>query len=191
MEFLLTLDRLLFLRINHLPHSPLTDWIALFFSGAGSSGIIWLLIGGYLFFREERREHRFFLPMGIALGACFVLVEGLIKYVVARPRPDAGDGALIVGWAQWYSFPSSHAAISWAMAFIMSKFEPRGAYIWYALAGLISLSRIYLGVHFPLDVIIGGIIGWGIGSLSYRYFFQPGVIAEKRKSKKVRKSITS
>lgn len=187
MEFLLTLDRLLFLRINHLPHSPLTDWIALFFSGAGSSGVVWLLIGGYLFFREERREHRFFLPMGIALGACFVLVEGLIKYVVARPRPDITDGAIVVGWAAGYSFPSSHAAISWAMAVIMSRYEPRARAIWYMLAGFISLSRIYLGVHFPFDVLAGGIIGWGIGSVTYTHFLSAHMPPAKGKRRKYKK----
>jgi len=189
MESLLNFDRLLFLRINHLPHTPITDGIAQFFSGAGSVGIIWLVIGGYLFVREERRDRRFFMPIAATLIACLIFVEGLIKYFVARPRPDLADGARIIGWAQWFSFPSSHAAISWGLAVIMGRYEPRGWILWYTLAGLISLSRIYLGVHFPLDVLVGSIIGGGIGWIAYGYFASHRQPA-KKKTKKAGRSIT-
>lgn len=185
MEFLLTLDRLLFLRINHLPHTPVPVWIAQFFSVAGSAGVIWLVIGGYLFIRDKRKDHGFFVPIGATLIACLIFVEGLVKYIVARPRPDIADGARIIGWAHWFSFPSSHAAISWAMAYIMCRYEPRGRIIWFVLAGLISFSRIYLGVHFPLDVLAGSIIGWGIGRVSYAYF-SPRRQIIKRKQRKSR-----
>ncbi len=166
MDSLLSIDRSVFLSINLLPHTAVTDWLALFFSGAGTAGFIWICIAVVLFFNEEKKNHRFFLPIALALGASWLLVERMLKYAVARPRPHVLDGALIVGSASGFSFPSSHAAVSWAMAVVMTRYEPRLRCVWYLLAAVISFTRIYLGVHYPLDVIAGAAIGWGIGSIA-------------------------
>lgn len=166
MRSLLFLDHQVFLFINHLPHWWFTDWFALFLSGVGSAGIIWICIGLYFFLREEKKDHRFFIPIVFSLVSCSLLVEGMLKFFFHRLRPNSMDGAYIVGSATWFSFPSSHAAISWAMAVIFSHYEPRARTLWYALALFISLSRVYLGVHYPLDILVGSVIGWGIGSLA-------------------------
>lgn len=169
MDSLLAIDRFVFLSINHLPHTALTDWLAQFFSGAGTAGFIWVCIAVALFVNEEKKNHRFFLPIALALGASWLLVEQMLKYAVARPRPHVLDGALIISSASGFSFPSSHAAISWAMAVVMSRYEPRLRWVWYLLACVISFTRVYLGVHYPLDVIAGSVIGWGIGSMALRW----------------------
>ncbi len=169
MEILLATDRAFFIAVNHLPHTPLSDWLALFFSGVGASGFIWIGIGLFLFLREEGRDHRFFVPILVVISSCWLLVEGALKLLVARPRPGVTDGALIIGSAGWFSFPSSHAATSWAMAVVLARYEPRLRWIFYLLASLISFTRIYLGVHFPLDVIVGALIGVGIGKIALAF----------------------
>jgi undecaprenyl-diphosphatase len=166
METLLSFDRHLFLFINHLPHTTLLDDIAKFFSGIGSGGAIWLLVALYLFFREERRDHWFFLPVILATTISLWLSEIVLKGMFARPRPNAEMGAFIVYAADNYSFPSSHATLAFALAYVLVKEESKFIYWLYGLAFAISFSRMYLGVHFPFDVTAGALLGHGIGSLS-------------------------
>jgi len=54
------------------------------------------------------------------------------------------------------------------MAVVLSHKEPKWKWVFFALAILISFSRIYLGKHYPLDVIAGGVLGWIIGKVSLR-----------------------
>lgn len=154
MNVFLSLDQQLFLLINHLPHNEFFDMVALFVSGVGTAGIIWLLFGAWLFFREEKRDHFFIAKLGSIGIATWVLVEKILKPLIARPRPIPIPGD--------FAFPSGHAAIAWAMAVLLSQKEPRFRWVFYLLAAAISFSRIYLGKHFPLDVVAGGVLGWGI-----------------------------
>ncbi len=168
MSAILHVDRQLFLFINHAPHILITDEIAKFFSLIGSAGLVWFVIGALLFLREEQKHHLFFAPIIGAGVASYILVEFLIKPLVARVRPTVEMGAIIVGSLKTdYSFPSGHATIAFAMAVVLSRYEPRWRWGLYALAVFIAFSRVYLGVHYPLDVIGGALLGWGIGRLSY------------------------
>lgn len=167
MEILLALDRQLFSIINGTFHAPVLDAIAVMFSGVGRAGIIWFIIAIVLFIQEEKKDHWFFAPFLFAGGLSYFVSELLLKPLVGRIRPSLDMGASIVGnQSTDPSFPSGHATIAFAMAVVLSRKEPKWKWIFYSLAVLISLSRIYLGVHYPLDVIAGGIIGLVIGSLS-------------------------
>ncbi len=171
MQPLLALDQQLFLIFNHLPHIFFTDWLALFLSGVGFGGLIWIGIGVWLFMREEKKNHRFFVPIFLTLGISWIGVELFLKYLVARPRPTEALGAIIVGsGASWFSFPSSHATAAFAMAALLSQYEPRWRIGLYILATLISFSRIYLGVHYPFDVLAGAIIGSCLGLMIGLWF---------------------
>jgi undecaprenyl-diphosphatase len=159
-----TIDSRLFLLVNHLPHTAFSNALALFLSGIGSYGFIWFVIAIALFLREEKKDHRFFLPIITTLLATWVLVEYILKNIVARIRPtDAIDAWVFVTNLTDYSFPSSHSAIAWAMAAVLSRYEPRIRWVFYTLASLIALSRVYLGVHFPLDIVGGAFFGYCIG----------------------------
>jgi len=157
------MDEALFLAINHLPHTVIIDALAQFLSGIGQWGAIWFIIAIILFFREEKRDHWFFLPSLLATGLGTLVSEVFLKWIVRRPRPTVTIGAIIRTFPGNYSFPSTHATIAWAMAFVLSREEPRLRWLFYLLAILISLSRIYLGVHYPSDVLGGAILGLGIG----------------------------
>ena len=127
---------------------------------------MWFALGVILFIREEKRDHRFFVPILLTVGASWILVEKIIKPLVARSRPALELGAIIIGDGRTdFSFPSSHATIAWAFVVVLANKEPRWRWLFFTLATLISFSRIYLGKHYPLDVLAGGLIGWGIGQV--------------------------
>lgn len=168
MDLLLALDRQLFIFINHLPHLAVSDTVALAISGVGTAGIIWFIITILLFLREEKKDHWFFLPFIFTGGTSWTIVELFLKPLIARARPNEIMGAIIVGsGSDGFSFPSGHATIAFAMAVVLSHKEPKWKWVFYTLAVLISLSRIYLGVHYPLDVVFGAFLGWGIGRIVY------------------------
>lgn len=167
-QFLL-FDRFLFLLINNLPHVFVADLIAEFLSGFGEWGLIWIVLAILLFIREERRNHSFFFPVLIAGFSAWMVSENIIKFFVSRPRPSIDMGAIIIGGGAYgYSFPSTHTTIAFALATVLSSIEPKARTWFYVLAIFIGLSRIYLGVHFPLDVFVGAFIGYVIGLFSTR-----------------------
>ena len=90
-------------------------------------------------------------------GGSWFIVEVILKPLFARPRPDASAG---------FSFPSGHATIAFAMATVLSKKEPKWRFALFLLAIAIAFSRIYLGKHYPLDVLAGAFLGIIIGWLS-------------------------
>lgn len=165
-DTILALDHELFLLINHLPHTYLFNELTRFFSGIGSWGAIWIVIAVLLFFREEKRDHWFFLPVIFATTIGAILSEFILKWFVGRVRPTPDMGAIVVQGAGNFSFPSTHATLAFALAYVLSYKEPRYKNWFYILASLIALSRIYLGVHYPLDVVFGSLIGLGVGALS-------------------------
>lgn len=174
MNVFLSLDGELFLFINHLPHTALFDRLALILSGVGTAGLVWFLLGFLIVFREERKDHGFFVPLLSIGAASWFIVEMILKPLVSRARPAAEMGALIVGNPHAdYSFPSGHATIAFAMALLLSRKEPRAGGLFYLLAILISFSRTYLGLHYPSDVIAGSLLGTLVSWLILRLLPRP------------------
>ena len=89
------------------------------------------------------------------------LVTALLKYAVQRDRPPAVvlDPKPLMEVPTTSSFPSGHASTSFACAYVISRLAPRLTVFVYVLAALIGFSRIYVGVHYPLDVLAGAVLG--------------------------------
>ncbi len=186
---LISLDETLLLIINRLPHPGIVDLFFLFFSFYPL--VIWLLIGVMVVVVEERRDKLFIIRLLVALLLAGALASGLIKPIVKRPRPDISlpESVIIVSekpaaipWNNDFAFPSGHAAIAFAGAYIVTREETLSSHskkhspkkrrlmkwLFLSIAYLTAFSRIYLGKHYPLDVLFGGLIGWGMGWFSWR-----------------------
>ena len=189
MDALLSLDTSVFLFINHLPHFFFADIVAKFLSGIGEWGAVWFVIAVLLFIREEKKHHLFFLPFMLSGCISVFVSEVIVKWIVARPRPFIEMGAIILENPNNYSFPSTHATLAWAMALVLASHEMRFRYLFYLLAICISLSRIFLGVDYPLDFIGGSILGIMIGwlSLMLNNYVQANLIHSlPKRSRKIR-----
>lgn len=84
-------------------------------------------------------------------------LAAIVKTLVGEKRPDDPDPLIVIPHS--HSFPSGHTATAFAGATVLSWLEPRAAPAFYVLAAAIAYSRLYVGVHFPLDVVGGLAIG--------------------------------
>lgn len=93
-----------------------------------------------------------------------------LKALIDRPRPTVryAEPKALVPVPHDASFPSGHAATSFAGATILSFSFPRLAPVFYLLAAAVAFSRVYVGVHYPLDVIGGAVLGTLV-ALGVRY----------------------
>ena len=153
------LDTSILLFIQDNLRSPLLNLIMIFFTKIGDIGFIWIVTGLVLFIKKSTRKGG--LVVLVCLLAAYVINDGGLKLIIARPRPYATiDGlSILVKPLSSYSFPSGHANSSFAAALALTVvFGKKGAYS-YILACFIALSRCYVGVHYPSDVIGGAIVG--------------------------------
>jgi undecaprenyl-diphosphatase len=123
----------------------------------GTDGAIWLALGAVIALTSRRWS---VLAWVAAADIAAQLATDLIKLGVSRHRPAVHT---LVTEPHRHSFPSGHAASSFACAVVLSAYASRRRVLLYALATLIAFSRAYVGVHYPLDVVAGAVLGVGLG----------------------------
>jgi undecaprenyl-diphosphatase len=101
-----------------------------------------------------------FLQVALADFAGQLISYGL-KQAIGRERPNAvyTTPAPLVHGPHGGSFPSGHATVSFACATMLAFYAPRAAPAFFLLAAAIAWSRVYVGVHYPLDVLGGAVLG--------------------------------
>ncbi len=160
-----TVDRRLYRMIHGLPHSTLSDRYVTTLSDLGE-GLGWVAAGIAVGWLGGARGRRAGLAMSVAALGTTYLVQRLIKPVFRRKRPHLGRDVVVVGIRTTdASFPSGHTAASFAAATATATFYPRVAPLVFALATGVGISRVHLGHHFPSDVVVGGLIGMGCGTV--------------------------
>jgi undecaprenyl-diphosphatase len=137
---------------------PVFTWL----SRIGGAGAVWLLIA--LVLAALWRRPWLFVAVGIADVIAQLAARGL-KEVTNLDRPPLRypDPPTLVPLPRDASFPSGHAASSFACAVVLSLVAPRLAPALLILAAAIAFSRVYVGVHWPFDVLAGAALGAVIG----------------------------
>jgi len=161
MELLLRLDTALFYFLNVRIANPVFDWLMPIITNqwfwALPILIIWL--GMLIFGNKRSRLAALLLILAVATSdpVCYRIIKPTVKRI--RPSHQFQDARLLVGKGGRYSFPSNHAANIAAAMTILSFFFRRYKYWFAGIVILVSFSRIYVGVHFPLDVLAGMLLG--------------------------------
>ena len=135
------------------------DTIFVALTHIGSFGIVWFALA-VIAALVLRRPVVF--PLVVTAYFAAAAVTDVLKAIVDRRRPV--DHPLVPHLTS-PSFPSGHAATSFACAATLAAFVPRsGQIVLYVLAAGVAYSRVYVGVHYPLDVLAGAVLGIGVAT---------------------------
>jgi undecaprenyl-diphosphatase len=176
MQPLVHLDERVFLAINGRG-GPALDTFFVIVTNLGRGVSLALLVLGAMALFDRRRLRLHVVAMVLSVGIGALAVEG-VKWVVDRDRPgrhfaaagDHGGVAVRMPAAKLLrrSFPSGHAQSAFGAATYVALLYPVLAVPVLVVAALIGVSRIYLGLHFPLDVLVGALCGVAFSVVGFR-----------------------
>lgn len=137
------------------------------FTGAshlGDFSLIWHLVGAARGVTSDKRTQQA-LVLSALLGAESLFVNQGVKRLFRRDRPTVnGDDRFDVRTPSTSSFPSGHASSAFFAATILSTWGGRRhAPLWFGVAGLVAISRVFVRIHHASDVIGGALLGCGLG----------------------------
>ena len=176
MQPLLNFDAAIFFFINHTLANPVCDFIFIHIT----NGAFWIIPGAIaaaIFIKFEKKKALVVIGlMLITVGISDPVCNRIIKPLVNRSRPcnpltPEKGGRFLLGLKTSRSFPSSHAMNMFAQAMLLSLFYRKKTMYFFLFAATIGFSRIYVGAHYPFDVVSGAIFGLCVGGFIYGGFF--------------------
>ncbi len=180
--WLTSVDRALFFFINDSLANPVTDIFMPFVTADLNLRILYAACLIMILWKGDRRLRLAVIFSLITVALCDQLVSTLLKPLLARPRPcHEMEVRLLVGCGAGFSMPSSHAANLFGQAFFFRKVAPFSAKYLIPLAIIVALSRVFVGVHYPADILVGAAIGTVVGwSVAIGFIkLLPGMMGKK------------
>ena len=158
------IDRAVFVVVNRTLQNPVFDCLMPALSNKWLGLLLVAVVVPWLSARYGRRA---WPAIGLAVLAVSLsdLGAGLIKQTVQRIRPChvVPTVHLLAGCTRSFAMPSNHAGNMFAVAAVTGILLPRWGWVVLPLAGGVAYSRVYLGVHYPADVLVGALWGAGLG----------------------------
>lgn len=169
---LLTLDGGLLLWMQEHLRGSVQDAVLGFYTTLGNAGLLFIALALLMLCWKRTRKAGFTALLALAVGA--ICTNLILKNLVCRPRPwlDVTGLTALVVENDPNSFPSGHTTAAFAFASALWRTAPRAWMKWAALAAavLMAFSRLYVGVHYPSDVLtgilVGAFAGWAAWKLS-------------------------
>ncbi len=154
-------DITLFRLINGQGHNYFLDWFMPFMTNLNNFTFVLVAMGFWILWRERKAGVIFLVFIGLTLAITDPFSSRLLKDWLGRVRPChvLEEVRLLTDCNTSYSFPSSHAVNIFAAAFFLSQPLKKLSPLFFGIAGIIGYSRVYIGIHYPLDVIGGAAIG--------------------------------
>ena len=161
MDFLLQLDTAVFYFINVGLQNSFFDWFMPFITERTHWFPVWAAAVIGLLWKGGKKGRTAVILIIPVIFLSDQLSAHVLKPLIARPRPCVAlpDVYMLVEIKRSFSFPSAHAANFFATATFFNYFYPRYRWWYFTAAFLVALSRVSIGVHYPLDIIAGGILG--------------------------------
>lgn len=174
MEQVIAVDQFLFELINGQSHNAVLDWLMPIWREKSTWIPLYIALAAFVGYKYRLQGLYLLLALALAVGLADTVSSKIIKPSVHRLRP-CNDPALkdevqlLVHCGSGYSFTSSHASNHFAVAAFLSLtlglHYRRIRWPLYLWAASIALGQVYVGVHFPLDIFIGAILGIIIGNI--------------------------
>ncbi len=168
------LDQNIFHLINHWQTGQALESLLIFWRNKTTWIPLYLLFAVWVLIRYRWRGLWFLIAMGLTVGLADQISAHVLKPFFHRMRPcqlPVEGLVLRINCGQGLSFPSSHATDHFAVAaFLWPFFLKHKKIISYSLllwASIVAFAQIFVGVHYPSDVLFGSVLGWLIGRFIY------------------------
>lgn len=167
-DFIQNLDIILFYFVNNNLSNSFFDLVMPFLTEVDNWLLIYIFGFYYLIFKCGKVGRITAAALILTIILSDQISSTFIKEYIGRLRPchTLPDVNLLVGCGGGKSFPSSHAANNFAAATVITYFFRKNYSFFYIIAAVVAFTRIYIGVHYPFDVIGGAVLGVGIGFLT-------------------------
>lgn len=151
----------------NLSNTKLVANIALLLSHEITYFVFFLLFIWALF---QKHKRMFSVSLLVLSGFFAWFLARILKYIFHIPRPFMTHDILPLVFEKGYSFPSEHTTVFFALATAVYFLNRRTGFWMYILAFIIGISRIIIGVHYPVDILAGAVLGIFIGFIFIKIF---------------------